>query len=154
MAKRFWVCGLVMSTAALLLGFIVHGLLLAPDYAALGAMFRSDDDSRHYAHWMVLAHVLIGFAMTWIYAQGFSDERSSSLQGLRFGLAMALFSTLPGYLISYAVQPLPAALVAKQLALGTTATVLRGLLDARLQPPRQHLAEPPFAAVPIRTGHP
>src|SRR3546814_7936896 len=110
MAKRFWVCGLVMSTAALLLGFIVHGLLLAPDYAALGAMFRSDDDSRHYAHWMVLAHVLIGFAMTWIYAQGFSDERSSSLQGLRFGLAMALFSTLPGYLIYYAVQPLPAAL--------------------------------------------
>src|SRR3546814_2075938 len=81
-------------------------------------MFRGDDDSRHYAHWMVLAHVLIGFAMTWIYAQGFSDERSSSLQGLRFGLAMALFSTIPGYLVYYAVQPLPAALVAKQLVLG------------------------------------
>ncbi|WP_027079308.1 hypothetical protein [Luteimonas mephitis] len=143
MDKRFWVCGLVMSIAALLLGFIVHGLLLAPDYAALGAMFRSDDDSRHYVHWMVLAHVLIGFAMTWIYVQGFSSGRSSSMQGLRFGLAMALFSTVPGYLIYYAVQPLPAALVIKQLLLGMATMLLLGLLVAWLQPRRKVLAELP-----------
>lgn len=143
MDKRFWVCGLVMSVAALLLGFIVHGLLLAPDYAALGAMFRSNDDSRHYALWMVFAHVLIGFAMTWIYAQGFSDGRPSPAQGLRFGLAMALFSTIPGYLAYYAVQPLPAALVAKQVVLGTIATLLLGLLVAWLQPRRKVLAELP-----------
>ncbi|MGN7725952.1 hypothetical protein ACTJIL_09080 [Luteimonas sp. 22616] len=141
MDKRFWVCGLVMSIAALLLGFIVHGLLLAPDYAALGAMFRSDDESQHYAHWMVLAHVLIGFAMTWIYAQGFSSGRSSSMQGLRFGLAMALFSTVPGYLIYYAVQPLPAALVVKQLLFGVATTLLLGLLVAWLQPRRKVLAD-------------
>jgi len=130
-----------MSIAALMLGFIEHGLLLAPDYAAFGAMFRSDDDSRHYVHWMVLAHVLIGFAMTWIYAQGFSAGRSSAMQGLRFGVAIALFSAIPGYLIYYAVQPLPAALVAKQLVLGTIATVLLGLLVAWLQPRRKVLAE-------------
>lgn len=141
MDKRFWVCGLVMSIAALLLGFIVHGLLLAPDYAALGAMFRSDDDSQRYAHWMVLAHVLIGFAMTWIYAQGFSSGRSSSMQGLRFGLAMALFSTVPGYLIYYAVQPLPAALVVKQLLFGVATMLLLGLLVAWLQPRRKVLAD-------------
>ncbi len=143
MDKRFWVCGLVMSIAALLFGFIVHGLLLAPDYAGLGAMFRSNDDGRQYAQWMVLAHVLIGFAMTWIYAQGFSDGRPAAMQGLRFGVAMALFSTIPGYLIYYAVQPLPAALVAKQLVLGTVATVLLGLLVAWLQPRRKVLVELP-----------
>ncbi len=143
MDKRFWVCGLVMSIAALLLGFIVHGLLLAPDYAALGAMFRSDDDSQHYTHWMVLAHALIGFAMTWIYVQGFSSGRSSSMQGLRFGLAMALFSTVPGYLIYYAVQPLPAALVIKQLLFGMATMLLLGLLVAWLQPRRKVLAELP-----------
>jgi hypothetical protein len=143
MDKRFWVCGLVMSIAALLLGFIVHGLLLAPDYAALGAMFRSDDDSRHYVHWMVLAHVLIGFSMTWIYARGFSDGPPSSAQGLRFGLAMALFSTVPGYLIYYAVQPLPAALVIKQLLFGMATMLLLGLLVAWLQPRRKVLAELP-----------
>lgn len=132
-----------MSVAALLLGFIVHGVLLAPDYAALGEMFRGADDGRHHAHWLVLAHVLTGYAMTWIYARGFPDSRPSATQGLRFGLAMALFSTVPGYLVYYAVQPLPGALVAKQVVLGTIATVLLGLLVAWLQPRRKVLAELP-----------
>jgi hypothetical protein len=145
MDKRFWVCGLVMSIAALLLGFVVHGLLLAPDYAALGAMYRSDQDSGRQMPWMVLAHVLVGFAMTWIYAQGFSGGRSTSAQGLRFGLAMALFSTVPGFLVYYAVQPLPMALVCKQVVLGTIAMLLLGLLVAWLQPVRRVLGEPPVA---------
>ena len=141
MDKRFWICGLVMSIAALLLGFIVHGLLLAPDYAALGAIYRSDADSQQYMHWMIFAHVLIGFAMTWIYVQGFSSGKSSSAQGLRFGFAMALFSIVPGYLIHYAVQPLPASLVIKQIVYGTITMLLLGLLVAWLQPRRKVLAE-------------
>src|SRR3546814_17106634 len=79
MDKRFWVCGLVMSTVALLLGFIVHGLLLAPDYAALGAMFRNDDDTRHYAPWMVMAPLLTGFAMPLKHPPGVVDWRPSLL---------------------------------------------------------------------------
>ena len=35
MDKRFWICGIVVSVAALLLDFLVHGVLLQPDYAAL-----------------------------------------------------------------------------------------------------------------------
>ncbi len=141
MDKRFWICGLVMSIAALLLGFVVHGLLLAPDYAALAAIHRSDADRQQYVYWMILAHVLIGFGMTWIYAQGFSGGRSSLAQGLRFGFAMALFSTIPGHLIHYVVQPLPASLVIKQVAYGTIAMLLLGLLVAWLQPRRKVLAE-------------
>ena len=141
MDKRFWICGLVMSIAALLLGFIVHGLLLAPDYAALGTIYRSDADSQQYMPWMIFAHVLIGFAMTWIYVQGFSSGKSSSAQGLRFGFAMALFSIVPGYLIHYAVQPLPASLVIKQIVYGTITMLLLGLLVAWLQPRRKVLAE-------------
>ena len=143
MDKRFWICGLVMSIAALLLDFIVHALLLAPDYAALGTMYRSDADSQHYMPWMILAHVLIGFAMTWIYVQGFSSGKASSAQGLRFGFAMALFSVVPGYLIYYAVQPLPAVLVVKQIVFGSICMVLLSLLVAWLQPRRKVLAELP-----------
>ena len=141
MDKRFWICGLVMSIAALLFGFVVHGLLLSADYDALGAMYRNDADSQHYMHWMIIAHVLVGFAMTWIYAQGFSGGKSTSAQGLRFGLAMALFSTIPGYLVYYAVQPLPASLAIKQIVFSTIGMLLLGLLVAWLQPRRRVLAE-------------
>ena len=60
-------------------------------------------------------------------------------QGLRFGAAVAAIATLPGYLIYYAVQPLPASLVGKQLLYGTIATLLLGLLLAWLNPGRKTL---------------
>ncbi|MGH7299295.1 MAG: hypothetical protein ACREJE_02660 [Candidatus Rokuibacteriota bacterium] len=40
--------------------------------------------------------------------------------------------TIPIYLIYYAVQPLPGALVAKQVIFDTVATVLMGVLVAAL----------------------
>ncbi|MCY7353571.1 MAG: hypothetical protein LH470_00495 [Lysobacter sp.] len=136
MDKRFWICGIVMFLAAMLLSGVVHAVLLKPDYLALGSFYRTDADGQGYMPWMLLAHALIGFAMTWIYRQGFSAGKSNISQGLRFGLAMALFSTIPGYLIYYAVQPLPVALMIKQVVFGTISMLLLGVLLAYLQPRR------------------
>ena len=136
MDKRFWVCGIVMFLAAMLLSGVVHAVLLKPDYLALGPMYRSDADGQAHFPWMLLAHALIGFAMTWIYRQGFVAGKSNISQGMRFGLAMALFSTIPGYLIYYAVQPLPAMLVIKQIVFSTISMLLLGVVLAYLQPRR------------------
>jgi hypothetical protein len=48
-------------------------------------------------------------------------------------------ATIPGYLIYYAVQPLPAMLVHKQMILGTLAMLLLGMLLAWLNPGRKAL---------------
>lgn len=142
MDKRFWVCGVVMFFAAMLLAFIVHAFLLGPDYEALGAMYRDAEDGARHFPWIVVAYALVGFAMTWIFAQGVSVERPTLAQGLRFGLAMALFSTVPGHLVHYVAQPLPAALVVKQIVLGTLSMLLLGALLAWLQPRRPELTLP------------
>ncbi len=142
MDKRFWVCGVVMSFAALLLAFVVHAGLLGADYQALGALYRDAEDGRRHFPWLLLAHALTGFAMTWIFAQGFCAGRPSLGQGLRFGLAMALFSTIPGCLVHYAVQPLPGALVARQVLYGTLSMLLLGALLTWLQPRRRTLGMP------------
>lgn len=142
MDKRFLVCGIVVSFAALLLSFLIHALLLGADYASLGAMYRGAADGERHFPWLLLAHALLGFAMTWIFAQGFASDRPTLAQGLRFGLAMALFATVPGYLVHYAVQPLPPALVAKQIAYGTIGMLLLGMLLAWLHPRRSALSDP------------
>ena len=142
MRKRFWICGIVMAFASLLWAFLTHALLLQADYDALGAMYRTAADGERHFPWLLLAHALVGFAMTWIFGQGISGERPTPTQGLRFGLAMALFSTVPRYLVHYAVQPLPPLLVAKQVALGVLGMLLLGMLVAWLQPRRSALAEP------------
>lgn len=137
MDKRFWICGLAMSVATLLTGFVVHGLLLAGDYAPLvGTLLRTKEDSQHYFPWMIVADLLIGFTMTWLYRFGFSEGRTTAAQGLRFGLAVALLSVVPLHLIYYSVQPTPAALVVKQVIFDTIRFMLLGVLIAYLQPRR------------------
>ena len=141
MGKRFWICGIVVSVAALLLDFVVHGVLLQPDYTALvpTGIYRGPEDANAYMPYMVAAHLLIGFGLTWLYRKGMQPDRSVLGQGLRVGAAIAVMSTIPGYLIYYAVQPLPAALVHKQMIFSTIAMLLLGLLLAWLNPARKTL---------------
>ncbi|MFL6592978.1 MAG: hypothetical protein ACJ8GK_09775 [Luteimonas sp.] len=138
---RFWICGIVVSIAAMLLDFLVHGWLLLDDYNALVAsgLMRSQVDSQAYLPYMLAAHLLIGFGLTWLYRKGIDHGRPVIGQGLRFGAAVAVMSTIPGYLIYYAVQPLPAALVHKQLLYSTAAMLVLGMLLAWLNPGRKAL---------------
>ena len=90
MDKRFWISGVATTIAAALLGYLVHGVLLAADYTALGPMMRTPEDSAHYMQWMLLADAAIGFGFTWIYRQGFTPGKPAIAQGLRCGAAIAL----------------------------------------------------------------
>ena len=141
MDKRFWVCGIVVSIAALLLDFLIHGVLLQADYAALvpTGLYRGPEDANAYMPYMFAAHLLIGFGLTWLYRKGIDSGRTAIGQGLRFGAAVAVMATIPGYLIYYAVQPLPAALVHKQMIYSTIAMLLLGMLLAWLNPGRKTL---------------
>ena len=134
MNARFWISGVVMTIAAGLLGFVVHGVLLAADYTALGPFMRTPADSAHYMQWMLLADAAIGFGFTWIYRQGFTPMKSALGQGLRCGMAIALVSVIPMFLIYYAVEPLPGALVVKQLIFSTVQMLLLGVLVSLLNP--------------------
>lgn len=146
MDKRFWICGLVVSVAALLLDFLVHGVLLRADYQALvGSGFvRGREEAGAFMPYMVAAHLLAGYGMTWLYRQvtpmqGVPGGERSLARGLRFGAAFAIAATLPGYLVYYAVQPWPAALVHKQMLFGAAVVLVLGMLLGYLQPGRKTL---------------
>lgn len=135
MGKRFWISGVVMTVATLLLGWFVHGFLLAGDYSALtGTIMRTPEESGQYMHWMLVADVCIGFAMTWIYRQGIDAGKSVLGQGLRFGVAVALLTVIPQFLIYYTVERLPGTLVHKQLIFDSLRMIVLGVLVAYLNP--------------------
>jgi hypothetical protein len=136
MDKRFWISGIVMTVAAALLGFVVHGLLLADDYNTLvGTVMRSQEEANGMMHWMLLADACIGFAMTWIYRQGIGTASTLS-QGVRFGVAVAFLTVIPQFLIYWVVTNMPAAVVHKQLLFDSVRMVLLGVLVAYLNPRR------------------
>lgn len=142
MDKRFWICGTVVSFAALVLTFVVHAFLLGGHYVELGTMYRDADDGARRFGWLLFAHALLGYAMTWVFARGFDTGRSTAGQGLRFGLAMALFGPVPAIGLQYAMQPVPGGLIVRQAVLAIAAMLLLGMLLAWLQPRRQALREP------------
>lgn len=114
MNKTFLVAWLVVFAVMMLGGIVNHGMLLQDEYMATGLM-RPEAEQEGFMGWMILAHVLMAGAFTWIYARGVENKPWLG-QGLRFGLALALFCTVPIYLIYYCVQPLPGVLVFRQIA--------------------------------------
>jgi membrane protease YdiL (CAAX protease family) len=131
MNKKFLISVVVTFVLSMGFGFLVHGLLLSPSYAQLPALFRAPQDAEAYFHFMLLAHLLIAFGFVWIYQRG-KEDRPFLGQGIRFGLAVAVLMTIPMYLIYYAVQPMPSALVYRQIVFDTLGVLLMGIAVAWL----------------------
>ncbi len=130
MNKKFILSIVALFVVSMILGFVIHGMLLGSDYTALGSMMRSEEDQMAHFGWMLFAHVVMSVGLTGIYRRGIDANRPWLGQGVRFGLWLALVMTVPIYLIYYAVQPLPFALVAKQICFDTVGLVLLGITVA------------------------
>jgi len=130
MNKKFLVAWLVLFILYFAFGFIVHGVLLHDDYMTTNIM-RPEADAQKLMPLMILAHVMLAGAFTWIYARGVENKPWLG-QGLRYGLAVAFLAVIPLYLIYYVVQPLPSGLVVKQIVFDTIATLILGSVVAFL----------------------
>jgi len=129
MDKRFFVAWLVLFVCWMAGSFVVHGVLLHADYSALRGLFRSPEDAQVFFPLMVVAHVFLSGALVWIYSRGV-EPRPWLGQGLRFGIAVALLTVIPTYIIYYVVQPMPGGTVVKQLVFDGLLVVLLGAVVA------------------------
>ncbi len=131
MNKKFAVAWIAIFIVWMFGSFVVHGLLLSTDYKALASMFRSEVDSQAYMPFMLGAHAIMAGAFVWIYARG-AEAKPWLAQGLRFGVAVALLAVVATYMIYYAVQPMPGALVVKQIVFDSALLLVLGALVAFL----------------------
>jgi hypothetical protein len=129
MNKKFIATWVVVFVLWMVGSFIVHAKLLHEDYAALPSLFRTDADSQQFFPLMIVAHVILAGAFSWIYIRG-HEARPWLPQGLRFGLAVALLTTIPTYIIYYAVQPMPSATVMKQIVFDSMLMLILGAAAA------------------------
>ena len=130
MNKKFLIAWLVMFVLYFAFGFVVHGLLLHDDYIATGIM-RPEEQQQGMMGLMILAHVMLAGAFTWIYARGVENKPWLG-QGLRFGLAVACLAVIPTYLIYYVVLPTPGSVACKQIVFDTVLTLILGSVVAFL----------------------
>jgi hypothetical protein len=131
MNRKFIIAWIVVLVAWFLGSFVVHAVLLNADYMQLPTLFRAEGDQQTFFPLMILAHVIMAGAFVWIYARGV-EAKPWLAQGVRFGVAVALLMIVPIYLIYYTVQPLPGALVIKQIVFDGILTIVLGMIAAWL----------------------
>jgi hypothetical protein len=129
MNKRFFLAWLAVFIAWFIGSFIVHGVLLHADYAQLSNLFRKEAEAQNFMPLMLLAHIIMSGAFVWIYARGV-EPRPWLGQGIRYGLAIVLLTTVPLYLIYYVVQPMPGATVVKQIVFDGILVLILGAIVA------------------------
>ena len=131
MGKRFFISWIILFVLWMIGSVVVHGMLLKADYAAMPNLMRTEADSMKYFPLMIFAHVLLSGAFVWIYARGV-EAKPWLPQGVRFGVAIALLTIVPTYLIYYVVQPMPGAVVAKQIVFDGILIVILAIATAYL----------------------
>ena len=129
MTKKFLIAWIALFVAWFMGSFVVHGVLLRSDYMQLTNLFREEGDQQKYFPLMILAHVILAGALVWIYARG-AEAKPWVLQGLRFGVAVALLTVVPTYMIYFVVQPMPGDVVLKQIVCDGVLTVILGTIVA------------------------
>ena len=131
MNKRFLAAWLIIFIAWMAGSFVVHGVLLHGDYSTLPSLFRPEAEAQQRFPLMLLAHVILAGAFVWIYARGVEDAPWTG-QGLRFGVAVALLTIVPTYMIYHVVQPMPGNIALKQIVFDGILLLALGLLVAFL----------------------
>jgi hypothetical protein len=131
MNKRFVLSAAVVMVILIATGYLVHGILLARDYARLPNLYRSQEEQTKYLPVILAAQVIAGVALVWLYRRA-KNSRPTILDGVQFGLAVAALMVVPKFLIYYAIQPLPGALVVKQIVFDTIIVTLLGIVVAYL----------------------
>jgi hypothetical protein len=141
MNKRLLIAWIVLFIVWLTGSFLVHGLLLRPDYMQLTHLFRTESEQQKYFPLMILAHLIMSGAFVWIYARGV-EAKPWLAQGVRYGVAVALLTAVPSYMIYFVVQPMPGEVAIKQAAFDGILMVILGMIVAWLY---RNTAAPPRA---------
>jgi hypothetical protein len=128
MNRKCIISGVVMFIMAWGLSFVVHGLLLAPDYADTPGM-RPPAQAQSIIGYLILAQAIFGIAFTWVYYQG-KEDKPWLMQGIRYGIAIAALTVIPTYLIYHVVTPVALTVAIKQIVLDTIRLLLMGVVLA------------------------
>src|SRR5436305_13706183 len=128
MTRKCIISAVAMFVMAWALSFVVHGLILGPDYANTPGM-RPPAEAEKIIYWLILAQAIFGAAFAWVYYQG-KEDTPWLMQGIRFGIAVACLTVVPTFLIYYVVAPVSLVLALMQIVLDPCRLVLLRLVLA------------------------
>lgn len=128
--KKFIIAFIAVLVFVSLANFLIHGVLLKPYYAQTSLM-RGEVDGAAHAPFLGLAFLFFSLGFVWIYAQGVNSKPFVG-QGIRFGLAVWMITSVAEYIVYYAVQPWPGNIVCMQIGYELVMNLVAGVIVAAI----------------------
>ena len=136
--KKFFIALIAIYVVGGILNFLVHGVLLMSTYQELASVWRpqSEMDSYMWIQWVT--SLFLCFFFVYIFVRGY--EGRGIMEGVRFGLVIWAFMTIPSVYSQFMVYPLPYSLILKWLFSDLVIWVVMGVLTALIYKPVEQKA--------------
>ncbi len=129
--KRFFAAGIVVFVVIEAMEFVINNYLMMASYEALKTIWRPDMMEKMWIfHPVMLLSTLL---FVYIFIKG--REGKGICEGVRYGLIMWLFVSVPYSLSLYVTLPIPFTLSVKWLAIGFVEMLVAGVLAAAIYKP-------------------
>lgn len=131
--KTFWLGFLVIYVVWQVIGYLTHNVLLAEHYALLTDTFRppAEIEDNMWLLWVSSAIMLYLFCQ--IFTAGYQGKGVA--EGMRFGLLLGLFLSVPSAIDSYVIYPITPAIAGIWFMTGVIGFVIVGAIFAAIYRP-------------------
>jgi hypothetical protein len=133
MNKSFWTGFVVVWVLGQVISFLVHGMWLADTYLAMGDVFRPEVELNSMMWMMMVGSILYMFLFCYIFTRGYEGKGIG--EGVRYGLLMGLFLSIPSAVDQFVVYPLTANLAVIWFVTGVIAFMILGAVFAAIYKP-------------------
>lgn len=129
--KRFWAASLVTYVVVQAMDFIVNEVFMKSANETLKSLWRPDMMSRIWVMYVIGA--LVALLFTYIFIKG--REGKGIPEGIRFGVIIWLFVTVPWGASMWVLLPISWKIILKGLIYGLLEMIVAGILVAAIYKP-------------------
>ncbi len=129
--KRFLVASLVVFVVIQSMDFLINNVILMSQYELLKDLWRPDMESKMWI--MYLIGLLVAFLFTYIFIKG--REGKGIAEGVRYGIIIWLFVSVPMSLGFWIMFPIPFKLALWWILFSLLEMLIAGILAAAIYRP-------------------
>jgi hypothetical protein len=123
--------GAILAAYVVLMGtdYLIHDILLMPDYDANPLSHRPNADIMHRFWVMAIGQFFFAALFAYIYTRG-AENKPWLMQGIKYGILITFLAVVPYSLSEYVVYYIPHMLAIKWMCLEGIQMILLGLVVA------------------------
>lgn len=132
--SRWLLASLGVYIAHQILDYVIHSVILMKTYEATASVWRPDMMDKMWIMWITAA--IFSLFFVYVFTKGF--EGKGVMEGVRYGLWIGLWFSIPMAYNSYATLAIPYKLAFQWWVYGTIQCIILGIVTAWIYKPAEH----------------